>query len=603
MNHDNTNQTTALPGRNLKKHFNSLLTKPRRPLRETSSNIPSPTHKRIKLDLSQQHSNQPHSSTNEPVQLKEKPEPTIQKEEKEVEFISTSSVLQPQPKLQPQQQKHQSHEHRNSHNTQQQQAKGVGRLAGEELYNWQQSWRKIMHESTVYFEDVQELGRMHTSEYRRASRLLKLVGCEITPFYDNSVTIIVSRRHFDAKKTYPSNDIFSNVTSLKIKVWNYEKVFRFLKNLGVNIATGVDENALNTHTILPPSLTTDSAGKTNRDNLYNLLKEEKIYGSTDRDPNAKRDDLHYLGKNYLFVYDLLQKVRPIAVREWNDDSSYTTLNLTMDGKCPFIFDPSDSSNTERKRLRRARKFEANQEYRESLKQATYNIINNIKNGGVSLHVSGFSGTSTSTDKATRDEEYLEQQEDNTTVIQNCSSTSGRKSGDNGSGEWASEQTVKPLKFRQPIPPALARNSSCIQSTTTKTFDVFAASGYNSASNALQFSMDSNLNSNAAAMIGNGLGPTVSQVPSRNLNNLKRRIIMKKQQRKTTPPKSKDARELNPGYCENCRAKYDCFDDHIKSNRHRNFACDDSNFRDIDELIARLNESRSFGYVTSNGDYF
>ncbi|EGW29953.1 uncharacterized protein SPAPADRAFT_73393 [Spathaspora passalidarum NRRL Y-27907] len=520
MDNDNTGNnpsaaTTAMPGRNLKKQFNSLLTKPRRPLRETSSNIPSPAR----------------------------------------------------------------------------------RLAGEELYNWQQSWRKIMRESTVYFEDVQELGRMQTTEYRRASKLLKLVGCAITPFYDNTVSIIVSRRHYDAKKTYPSNDIFSNVASLKIKVWNYEKVFRFLKNLGVNILTGVDENALNTHTILPPSLTTDSTSKTNRDNLYNLLKEEKIYGSTDRDPNAKRDDLHYLGKNYLFVYDLLQKVRPIAVREWHDDHSYTTLNLTMDGKCPFIFDPSENSNTERKRLRRARKFEASQEYRESLKQATYNIINNIKNGGVSLHVSGFSGTSTSTDKMIHEEDFIPQDQ-NTTVIQNSNSTSSRKS----SVEWTSD--AKPLKFRQPIPPALARNSSCVQSITTtgKTFDVFAASGYNSASNAVQFSMDSNLNSNAAAMVGNGLGPMMSQVPSRNLNNLKRRIIMKKQQRKTSPPKSKDVRESNPGYCENCRAKYDCFEDHIKSNRHRNFACDDSNFKDIDELITKLNESRSFGFVASSGDY-
>lgn len=62
------------------------------------------------------------------------------------------------------------------------------------------------------------------------------------------------------------------------------------------------------------------------------------------------------------------------------------------------------------------------------------------------------------------------------------------------------------------------------------------------------------------------------------------------------------REQKPGYCENCRVKYDNFEDHINSNRHRNFACNDENFKDIDELIATLNESKSMGYVISNGDY-
>ena len=56
-----------------------------------------------------------------------------------------------------------------------------------------------------------------------------------------------------------------------------------------------------------------------------------------------------------------------------------------------------------------------------------------------------------------------------------------------------------------------------------------ASGFNGASNAMAFSMDSNLNSAAAMAGGNGLGPVLSQVPSKKLNNLKRRILMKRSQ--------------------------------------------------------------------------
>ncbi|KAK6454304.1 Dbf4 Cdc7p-Dbf4p kinase complex regulatory subunit [Scheffersomyces xylosifermentans] len=473
------------------------------------------------------------------------------------------------------------------HQAKTEQQSKTSRLAGEELYNWQQSWRKIMKESVVYFEGMQEYNRLQMSEYKRASKLLKQVGCEVTPFYDNDVTIIVSRRQYSPKKEYPSNDIFSNVPVLKIKVWDYDKVFRFLKNLGINIVTGVDESAQHT----PLADSTNKSTK-HKDNLYNLLNQEKIFGSTDRDPNAKRDDMHYFDRNYLYVYDLSQKVRPIAIREWSE-TNYPVFSLTLDGKCPFINDPNDNVNSERKKLRRLKKFEASQEYRNLLKLATNSLMNATKSA-IQLTTSGFSGTSTSTDKIVDEE---------TTIDQDSSSSKEKHNfrDDNKENEFDEEDTTRILQpsrynFKQPnMRVSLTRNSSCIQgNSNSRVLDV-AASGYNGASNAANFSIDSN----SAPGPGNGLGPMTSQVPSRNLNNLKRRIIMKKQQRRTSE-KEKD--EQTPGYCENCRVKYDNFHDHIVSNRHRNFACNDLNFKDIDKLISTLNESKSLGYVTSNGDY-
>lgn len=407
--------------------------------------------------------------------------------------------------------------------------KGTARLSGEELYQWQQSWKKIMRESVVFFEGTHDF---QLSEYKRAVKYLKYVGSEIAPFYRTNVTIIISKRTYDDKMEYPSNDIFSNVPKFKTKVWSYEKLFRFMKNLGLN---NISDDQLSTGASV-------NANTTANNNLYNLLKEEKLYGVADRDPNARRDDFHYFSKNYLYVYDLSQTVRPIAIREWGND--YPVLHLTLDGKCPFIEDPSDQ-NLERKRLKRFKKFEATKSHRQALRAATERVIN-----GVSLSAGRFNGTSTSTDKVE----------------------------ESSNGE---------VEFRQP----LTRNSSCMQS---KAVDAMA-SGFNGASNAVQFSMDSNLNSTAVAA-GNGLGPSLSQVQSKNLNNLKRRIFLK---RKTSERRDK---ESTPGYCENCRCKYDNFEDHIYSNRHRNFACDDRNFTDIDELIATLKESNSMGNITSNGDY-
>ena len=62
-------------------------------------------------------------------------------------------------------------------------------------------------------------------------------------------------------------------------------------------------------------------------------------------------------------------------------------------------------------------------------------------------------------------------------------------------------------------------------------------------------------------------------------------------KKTTNTTEKKDKEHASGYCENCRVKYTNFDEHIMTNRHRNFACDDRNFQDIDELIASLRKEK------------
>ena len=469
------------------------------------------------------------------------------------------------------------------------------RLVGEELQQWRSSWKKIMRSSVVYF-DTQgiDLGNLvHKVEQKRAQRALKYVGCAITPFYDKDVTIIVSRRPYSSAVNYNSNDIFNDVPGLKIKVWNYDKVFRFLKNLGI---TDFDFDLSNNE---------NYNGGNNNDDLYNLLKEEKIFGSTDKDPNAKRDDLYYLSKNYLYVYDLSQVVRPIAVREWYD-YSYPVFHLTLDGKCPFI---PDSENLERKKAKRFKKFEETETYRKLLRDVSLELVNNQKNR--SFITSSASSTDVENDSTisqnsmTRDEldeedvdpvNDREEEEEEEEVEQEEEQQQEQQQQETASSHGHQNSLRTSHKFSIPKP-NLVRDSSCIptNNSNSRFYDV-AASGYNGESNALLV-VDSNSNN----YFGNGLGPTISQVPSKNLNNLKKRIFMKKQKQKSIEDKERE-KDLKPGYCENCRVKYESFADHINSSRHRNFACNDENFKDIDSLINTLNESKSFGYITSDGAF-
>lgn len=584
---------------------------PRLPLLEHNSNIISPAIKRPRLNTAF------HSKPYVPeIESRMKDDVLLSR-------ISKAEIL-PSQTLHTQQ-KHDDHAEsltavNQSHSLAQN--KNAGRLSGEELLHWQQSWRKIMKESTVYFEGVSEDNPAQTLEFRRASRYLKLVGCDIAPFFDNDVTIIVSRRQYNPNREYSPSDIFYNAGQLKIKVWDYNKVFRFLKNLGVNVDTKMPNASISTNvekTVLGDHFGDDD--KKSSKHLYALLKEEKIYGTNDRDPNAKRDDLHYLERNYLYVYDSSQNARPIAIREWHE-GTFPVLSLTLDGKCPFIDEPFENTNTDRKRQRRIQKFSANQSYRSLLKRVTNDMVRRIRNNNSVSPTSTASLTDSNVSIAVA--LHTPEKEKGDETIDQC--TSGKEIAPNSKDALPSPlpakkplvplatntkiintmgQAAREPEFKEPQPPVtLLRNSSCVlpNALHTNSRTETLASGYNGASNAIQFSMDTSLNSAAAQ--GNGLGPMVSQVPSRNLTHLKRRIIMKKQQQNTAQAADtkRQAKESVPGYCENCRVKYDNFDEHIRSNRHRNFACDDENFQDIDKLISILNESRAMGYVCSNGDF-
>lgn len=73
----------------------------------------------------------------------------------------------------------------------------------------------------------------------------------------------------------------------------------------------------------------------------------------------------------------------------------------------------------------------------------------------------------------------------------------------------------------------------------------------------------------------------------------------KQMGKAMKEKELKGKDLKEGYCENCRKKYDHFDDHIMSNQHRKFALTDANWTDLDKLLAqlgrRLKEPNSDGF--------
>ncbi|ODV86398.1 hypothetical protein CANARDRAFT_27619 [[Candida] arabinofermentans NRRL YB-2248] len=596
------------------------------------------------------------------------------------------------------------------------------RMTGSELKDWQQSWRKIMKASVVYFENDDS---KNEKEKIKAKLALQSLGATCERFFSDNVTIIVSRRVYNKNSDYPQGDIFRLAKKNELKVWTYDKVFRFMNHLGEPIPE--DESVM-------------------KSKLSSLLKNEKLFGPNDRDPNAKRDDIKYFTALYFYVYDLRQQTRPTAIREWSPKStSYPKLCKSTNGRSLFLEDGPSTSNPAKRHRRRLQYLEETKEYRQQLIASCYTneeelpsyeercqykamwdammtttdpAIKSVKKQKINpfedeLPSASTTGASTDMAPPTKlinedsaaasqnakfNNEYGEIQASGVVQTQsNSNNCSGNHIfGGNGLGPSQSlvlnkkialekkkmmtfgpmdsirvnvtttkSKPVKIFKVRKEdrlvdvidvrkdksfISSEDARKILSAQLSPAKENPEVLAANQEVAvtpSNTKKTSMEGvppvtpvndrklvidkeDLVSAKADKSINSQPPKVKRThaqlaalqQSKDLKEMKisdeklpqlqapkpvtKRDIEKnaadissKRNKATTSEESnlnlkKSKKEMKPGYCENCRIKYEDFDEHILGDKHRSFAVNDQNFKDIDRLIDDVNVTRLMG---------
>lgn len=234
------------------------------------------------------------------------------------------------------------------------------KVAPRELLEWQRNWRRIMkRDSKIYFDITEDAdtaaGKKRVLDKRQEvlKRGFLSLGAEISQFFDNSNSIVITRRSTDAISSLPSTDVLYRAKKRYMKVWGYEKATRFLTNLDVDLEEIKEAVAVG---IATPSLS-------------NLLQNEKLYGPNDRDPRTKRDDTHYFKHPHVYMYDLWQIWSPIVILEWKqqdlnnkDRLPYPTLKYGTVGHCPFVGDRDADETAYKRVVRRYARDKANKKY-------------------------------------------------------------------------------------------------------------------------------------------------------------------------------------------------------------------------------------------------
>ncbi|KAG7707700.1 hypothetical protein KL933_001523 [Ogataea haglerorum] len=560
--------------------------------------------------------------------------------------------------------------------------KQSNRMTGAELKDWQQSWRKILKASVVYFENDE--GR-NEKEKERAKLALQSLGATIERFFSENVTIIVSRRPYHKHADYPMGDIFRIAKRNELKVWTYEKVFRFMNHLGEPIPE--DESFL-------------------KKKLSSLLKNEKLFGPNDRDPNAKRDDIKYFTGYYFYVYDLRQQTRPIVVKEWPTNAAdFPKLTKSTNGRSLFIED-THTGNSEKRHKRRIQYLEETKDYRQKIIEASClphepalsyeervqykrmweesyygapiiepeqkkrKILEELNENSEVLEVRKKPMAppanlyrDDSTIEVSQNKVGNEYGEIEASGVVQTQSGSNAISGQGyvngvGNGLGPSHSLVfnkkianekKKMMTFAPLPAAQRKESPLKvfkvrkEDRVIRVINVKKDSKFISSEDARRLSSqakDSNGAMQAPDMNKNqeesktpdqsvniSFGPALKQeeeckprlpqnkiteTPADNpklndekddlmspINNQLFRQSLQPKQKKVReitnfPPVRKSKTEAKPGYCENCRVKYDDFDEHILMDKHRHFATNDDNFKDIDRLIEDVRITRLMG---------
>ena len=157
----------------------------------------------------------------------------------------------------------------------------------------------------------------------------------------NPAQLETKKSVFDAalQKQTGHVDILSKAREMNMKIWPAEKLQRMLNTM-YNTETGEE----------PPNYSTRHGSTTaqpklgRQADLQKLLQNEKLNGPLDRDHTVATQDMIQLRGFYIYIHDMDEVTRPVMVREYpkvpkKEDGKWPQFRLSGNGKCPFVEDP------------------------------------------------------------------------------------------------------------------------------------------------------------------------------------------------------------------------------------------------------------------------
>ncbi|KAJ5090146.1 hypothetical protein N7532_008830 [Penicillium argentinense] len=423
-------------------------------------------------------------------------------------------------------------------------------------------------------------------------------------------------------------DVLQRARQMGMKIWALEKLQRMITTINDNDISGHHDAASRSKTA--GGHTAHGKG----DNaLSRVLRQELLNGPSDRDPLSSMEMQVFKGP-FIYIHDMNEKTKPVMVREYprvakRQDGAWPQFRSAPLGKCPFIDEPPSRKEMDRQRMRQAQKEKkaARQNAEETRSQSkSVSVTANEKNVDTKL-VTELSKpqkpfeeqTNTATHpEITRKPSFEEAKERKSSesfapppIPRTGSFYTGREPAASGvqPSNVTSAIRSQMVSSTAGVPGAKAGLSKEMHGLKRKVLEKETGGIVTGSMAAPQRPINgSSLNPSRAqsAESNNSAKPekrpreddgyqSEGDRPKRRREDEKNQHqhkiphkVQHKTQHRELPKKPEQRRrDPKPGYCENCREKFDDFEEHTLTRKHRRFAQNSSNWAELDSLLFEL----------------
>ncbi|KAK3343072.1 Dfp1/Him1, central region-domain-containing protein [Neurospora tetraspora] len=416
-----------------------------------------------------------------------------------------------------------------------------------------------------------------------------------------------------------STDILHRARDMGKKIWSLDKLQRIL---GMVLETDLVKAALlgRGHT---PQAADRAKARHQTANVLQMLQNERVHGPSDRDPTVVTKDIHYFKGPYIYVYDIEEKTRPVMVREYHrvadkKDGEWPQFRVASQGRCPFVEDYDPPERTRRERAQAKEKVTKAADTAAATEKAA---------ATKTLQPPEVPSPKPVTGKRTLNE--MEAPNDRAAeVVDDAPETVESTKESTPSVDFRSQNAfmsyttkVGRLVAGEPVASGIQANkltsairSQMVSSTTgvlgakagiskevlglqrkvLQKASVPSLSQDSGARRLAEIGVDGNPSCTRAASLGNPANPPMPEIweddEARKQEQAKKERKLRRTASTPAPQTKPKPRDPKPGYCENCQDKFEDFDAHIVSRKHRRFAENDDNWAQLDALLGKLSRA-------------
>ncbi|KAL2822828.1 Dfp1/Him1, central region-domain-containing protein [Aspergillus cavernicola] len=397
-------------------------------------------------------------------------------------------------------------------------------------------------------------------------------------------------------KREQSQDVLHRAREMGMKIWAVEKLQRMIVTINDADIANPNGNLTRNNT---GGGQTKSRGK---DDLSQVLQNE-LNGPSDRSHLSVLKDLVLFKGAFIYVHDMDEKTRPVMVREFpkvakRQDGAWPQFRSAPLGKCPFI----EERDSDRQRARHEK--ENKQFIKPTIPQRDKPA--QIKNENEHLPIK----EETSPVDGDKPDVPLVEEEESLDALQEIPMSPKKSSesfippqlnrkGPFYHGREPAASGVQPSNITSAIrsqmvsstaaaPGAKAGLSKEVHELKRKVLEKsnpgFTAASYRALDSAGVKPTKGYCSRLSKSTLPDKLGHIEEENTQSEGDATKQRTNVKKSAEQRKKEKRKDPK---PGYCENCRDKFDDFDEHVMTRKHRKFAMNLSNWGELDSLLFQL----------------